>query len=69
VNPWALVGLGLGATTSAIGATGLAASLWGSDKMSKRDRYTVGAVMASLLGAGAILSALSSAQLQGGRRG
>ena len=54
-----LVGLGLGATASAIGAGGLAAVLWGSPTLSRRDRWTVGAAMALLIGSGAALSAIS----------
>jgi len=60
-----LLGLGLGATTSAIGAGGLAAVLWGSPTMTKSDRYTVGTAMALLIGVGAILSTVSTSRLEG----
>jgi len=63
-----LLGLGLGAASSTIGASGLAALLWGAPDLRQRDRWTIGATMAVLIGSGAILTAVSSARYQEARR-
>ncbi len=59
-----LLGLGVGAAISTIGASGLAALLWGASDLSKRDRLTIGATMGFFIGGGAMLTALSQMQLR-----
>jgi hypothetical protein len=70
MNGGALVAIGVGATASSVGAVGLAAALFGSSQLSKRDRTTLGIFMALLVGSGAILSTIGAqAAARGGRRG
>ena len=59
-----LLGLGVGAATSAIGASGLAALLWGAPQLSSRDRWTIGATMLALIGTGAMLTTVSQARIR-----
>ena len=63
-----LLGLGLGAASSTIGASGLAVLLWGAPDLRSQDRWTIGATMALLIGSGAVLTAISSARYQEARR-
>lgn len=60
MNTGALVAIGVGATASSIGAVGLAASLFGSPQLSKRDRTTLGILMGLLVGSGAVLSTIGA---------
>jgi hypothetical protein len=59
-----LIGLGVGAATSTIGASGLAALLWGAPELRRRDRWTIGTTMALLIGGGAMLTAISQVRLR-----
>jgi hypothetical protein len=69
MNGWALLPIGAGATASSIGAVGLAAALFGTPNLSKRDRAWLVAVMAFLVGGGAVLSTLGAqAAARGGRQ-
>jgi hypothetical protein len=63
-----LLGLGLGAASSTIGASGLAVLLWGAPQLSQRDRWTIGLTMATLIGGGAMLTAISSTRYAEMRR-
>lgn len=59
-----LIGLGLGAATSTIGASGLAVLLWGAPQITKRDRFTIGAAMLALIGGGAMLTTISQVRIR-----
>jgi hypothetical protein len=59
-----LLGLGVGAATSAIGTGGMAALLWGAPRLQKRDRWTIGFAMVGLVGVGAMLTAMSHMRLR-----
>jgi hypothetical protein len=63
-----LIALGIGAATSAIGTGGLAALLWGAPELRKRDRWTVGAAMVGLIGAGAMLTTIGQQRVREVRR-
>lgn len=60
MNPWALVSTGVGATASSIGAVGLAAALFGSGTLRRRERMVMGVLMGVLVGGGAVLSTIGA---------
>lgn len=59
-----LIGLGLGAAASAVGAGGLAALLWGAPELKKADRYTMGATMVGLIGLGAMVTTICQSNIR-----